>query len=34
MIMIKFELESGKVVNIPRAEVEKLMKSLVIIITP
>ena len=28
MIMIKFELESGKVVNIPKAEVEKLMKSL------
>ena len=26
--MIKFELENGKVVNIPKAEVEKLMKSL------
>lgn len=26
--MIKFELESGKVVNIPKAEVEKLMRSL------
>ena len=28
MNMIKFELESGKVVNIPKAEVEKLMRSL------
>ena len=28
MIMIKFELENGKVVNIPKAEVEKLMRSL------
>ena len=28
MSMIKFELENGKVVNIPKAEVEKLMRSL------